>query len=367
MQGITIRTLIGASLCFIAGIHSKAAEKLIHEVIPKAGEREAKLPQYYRDYIEPLWTAGETAYFDGVFEGDQAIRLRYHALHHPKPRASVVIIHGFGEQLEKYQETAYDFYQFGYSVYLYDQRGHGASDRLHSRNRSVFVSDFKHYTEDLRIFIDNVVHVSTPSSKVFLFAHSMGGFVASLYIAQNPDSVQGAVLSTPMHQMNLRGHRPWIARTLSVLADTFGFGRHYALGHGEPQPWPFEQAATRSISRWNHYRDLQASIDPDQQNGGASYRWLRQALNANIQLLKSPILAHIRTPILLFQAGDDPWVEAEGQNQFCAAIASCRIIRFEHAKHEVYREQDSIRDPYLSEIKKFFSNLQQSNWSTKDD
>lgn len=56
-------------------------------------------------------------------------RLRSYAAVNPEEKASIVMIHGFCEFFGKYHETAWRFYQEGYSVFFVELRGHGASGR----------------------------------------------------------------------------------------------------------------------------------------------------------------------------------------------------------------------------------------------
>ena len=66
---------------------------------------------------------------DGTFSGCDGRTLCYHVYRASEPRANLVVVHGFTESSEKYDELSWYFLQSGLSVYLFDHRGHGKSFR----------------------------------------------------------------------------------------------------------------------------------------------------------------------------------------------------------------------------------------------
>ena len=100
------------------------------------------------------------------------------------PVGTVVIVHGFTENAYKYAELIWSLLHLGFSVLAYDQRGHGRSWRADGiPDISVtHVDHFSDYVEDLKT-VCNAYKDKLPSPW-FLFAHSMGGAVASLYLEQ---------------------------------------------------------------------------------------------------------------------------------------------------------------------------------------
>ena len=63
--------------------------------------------------------------------GKNGCRLAYrHFTHHPTARELVIMVNGRAENILKWTELAYDFYQQGYDVLIFDHRGQGYSQRL---------------------------------------------------------------------------------------------------------------------------------------------------------------------------------------------------------------------------------------------
>ncbi|HYX34995.1 MAG TPA: alpha/beta fold hydrolase [Oligoflexus sp.] len=309
-----------------------------------------------KDEIQPWYVQGETGTFNGVSVDDQPVPLHYKAFVNPKARADIVIVHGFGERIPKYMELAYAFYQQGYSVFLYDQRGFGESKRLLKNSGAVYVHKFEHYVEDLKLFYDKIVIPRSPNKPHFIFAHSMGGAVTSLFLARYPEVASRAVLSTPMHEMNSGWLPRWMAYSMVYTGVAIGQGASYAFG--QPRPLfqeRFEKAATQSYSRWKWFSDF--SSQPDQREhalGGASNHWVLEAYGATSQFSDEGFPRKIKIPILLFQAGKDTWVVDRAQDFFCQDAPDCTLIRYEDAKHEIYWETDAIRASYLQKILEFF-------------
>jgi lysophospholipase len=327
--------------------------------------RENNYKQFYQNQVLPFFKQGTHSYFEGQPVDGREISLRFSAFPRQRAKADIILVHGFGERLEKYQELAYDFYHNGYSVYLYDQRGHGGSSRINTTNRAVHVKEFKHYVEDLTHFIDKVVTPTRTTPNLFILAHSMGGAVTTRLLETRPKLVQGAVLSTPMLGMNLRGVPRWLAWTLAHGGSLLGFGESYGPGQSEPRDWPFQLSATQSLPRWDVYAEFSQNSLPDSElTGGASFRWLATALDATAEIMEPDQLRQIKTPTLVFQAEWDQWVRPEPQDRFCQIVTNCRLIKVDKAKHELYREQDSIRTDYLQTVFSFFEKTRQKRLST---
>ena len=98
-------------------------------------------------------------------------------------------------------------YEEGYSIYFLELRGHGLSYRPVTNPSMVDIGDFDEYVEDLKSFLDTIVIPDqTENSELpdytalplFLYAHSMGGCIATLFLEKYPDIFQAAVLSSPM-------------------------------------------------------------------------------------------------------------------------------------------------------------------------
>jgi proline iminopeptidase len=103
----------------------------------------------------------------------------------------LVLIHGGPGGDYRSLLKAKAFSDDGYFVVFYDQRGTGLSERV---DRSQF-SDVQIMIDDLQALIQHF-RIS-PDQKVFLMGHSWGAMLASAYVNQHPDEINGVVLAEP--------------------------------------------------------------------------------------------------------------------------------------------------------------------------
>ncbi len=150
--------------------------------LPFALAPEAALGAWLREAereMEPHRTAGTYRGFDGT-------ELPWQAVHADRPRAHVVLLHGFTEFPEKYRELCRYLRQAGCTVWLPVLRGHGQGGIVH-------VDRFEDYVRDMACFLRDIV-----PERPLLFGHSMGGGVAARLLQERPDCAARAVLCSPM-------------------------------------------------------------------------------------------------------------------------------------------------------------------------
>ncbi len=290
----------------------------------------------------------------GYFSGKNNVQIYYEKYLTPGSKASIVISHGFSENLTKYSEIIYYFINEGYSVFGIEHRGHGRSGLLGKDETQTSVEDFDFYVEDLKTFMDAIV--LPQSSKNFIYAHSMGGAVAALFLERYPDYFRAAVLNAPMLDINTGKLPKGFAGFLANINQLPFLKYNYVPGHKPFSTHPdFENANTTSKIRYDYHFN-KTMLNKKLWRGGASYLWFKEALKTTSEVVKPVNTAKITTPILLFQAENDKLVPPAGQNKFAASSKNCRIVLIKDAKHEIYREKDSILFPYLDEIFDFFKN-----------
>jgi alpha-beta hydrolase superfamily lysophospholipase len=129
---------------------------------------------------------------EGTFSGWDGTRLRSLSWPVDSARARVVVVHGLGEHAGRYEILAGALAARGYSVFCYDQRGHGKSEGARGH-----VSDFDFFVNDLAVAVSLAESSLPGAGDPFLFGHSMGGLVVIRHLQTTRARVPGAILSAP--------------------------------------------------------------------------------------------------------------------------------------------------------------------------
>lgn len=91
------------------------------------------------------------------------------------PRASIIIVHGMGEHIMRYQHVAAALTDAGYAVYGYDLRGHGTNITAGDIPGQIGTDGWTALVADIGAFTRLVRHTH-PGLKLGVLAHSMGSF-----------------------------------------------------------------------------------------------------------------------------------------------------------------------------------------------
>jgi alpha-beta hydrolase superfamily lysophospholipase len=126
-----------------------------------------------------------------TFQGNQA-EIALSVWPNPDPRRIVVLAHGYGEHLGRYDHVAEVLVDRGAVVAGPDHVGHGRSggDR-------VLVTDFDLVVGDLHTVVTTMKE-RHPGLPLVLVGHSMGGLIGARYAQLHGEELAGLVLSGPV-------------------------------------------------------------------------------------------------------------------------------------------------------------------------
>lgn len=271
-----------------------------------------------------------------------------------RPRGTVLIVHGFTENADKFSELIHSLLHSGFSVVAYDQRGHGRSWRDPALGDAslTHVDDFDEYVRDMAIVVDTVL--SAMPKPYLLFAHSMGGAVSSLYLERHAGVFARVALCAPMIAPNLGGLSETAARLMCDAARTLG-SRKKRIFASKPYAGPenFATSAAAGRARFDWYDAIKAAT-PAFQNNGPSYGWILQAIRASKLVLAAGAVERIDAPVRLFTAETDGSVLPGPQAAFVARLKRGRRELVKGARHEIYRSDDDVLFPWWHGILEFF-------------
>ena len=271
------------------------------------------------------------------------------------PVGTVVIVHGFTENADKYAELIHSLLCNRYSVCAYDQRGHGRSWRAEGLDdiSTTHVDDFDEYVRDLKCVCDQTL--SGMPRPWLLFAHSMGGAVSALFMERYEGVIDRAALCAPMIAANLGVLPEGAARLMCDIANRLGNGKKRIPG-SRPYSGPedFATSCATGRERFDWYDGLKARV-PEFRNNGPTYGWTRQAIRASHMVLASGAVERIGVPVRLFTAEDDGSVLPGPQEAFVRRLRDGQRTLVKGSKHEIYRSPDSVLFPWWHGILEFYS------------
>lgn len=286
----------------------------------------------------------------GYITGRKGMQLYYQKFTLEDARGTIVISHGLGENLERYQEMIYYYLNMGYSVYGMEHRGHSRSGRLGIDDTMVSIDSFDNYYKDLKTFMDQVVVPEAGNENLYLFAHSMGGGIGARFLQEYPGYFKAAVLSAPMLEIQSGNIPSFFAKLIAHGASITPWKNKYVIGK---KPWDdtydFENANTNSEVRYRMGWRVMVE-NPELRMGGVSYQWLSESYNAALVASSIVKASKVEIPVLLFQAGKDTLVGDDGQNKFARYAKNCKKVRYAAAKHTLYLAEDEVLHDYYKKI-----------------
>jgi alpha-beta hydrolase superfamily lysophospholipase len=242
----------------------------------------------------------------------------------PDARGTVLIVHGLGEHIGRYEHVAAQLRRAGRHVVGYDQRGHGLSE---GRRGALASSDS--LLRDLAMVID-AVRLQWPGPLVLL-GHSMGGLVAARLAAAGVEdpkprwhrSVDGLVLSSPALDPGMSGAQKLLLSVLGPLAPNL------AVGNGLNPDWISRDPAV-----------VKAYIDDPLVHDRITPRLARFIVDSGEFVRASA--ARWRVPTLLLYAGSDRCVAPAGSAAFAEAAPKSMVQTqaFQPLFHEIFNEPE---------------------------
>jgi alpha-beta hydrolase superfamily lysophospholipase len=243
------------------------------------------------------------------------------------PRGTVLIVHGLGEHIGRYQHVAAHLNAHGWLVAGYDQRGHGASE-----GKRGAVPQPEALLDDLARVMD-AVRALSPDPLVLL-GHSMGGLVAARFAAEMLSStpaewsrpVDALVLSSPALALPMT---PGQQRLLAVMSR---MAPGVAVGNGLKPEWISRDPAVVAAYQAD-------TLVHDR----VTARLVRFMLDGGERVREQA--SRWRLPTLLMYAGADRCVAPSGSDAFAATAprAKVRIARYDGLAHEIFNEPEKAR------------------------
>jgi lysophospholipase len=235
-----------------------------------------------------------------------------------EPRATVAVVHGYGEHAGRYRQLAGELAGRGFAVHVYDLRGHGRSP-----GRRGHISRFKEYLDDTGLFLDGA-RGEAAGKPLFLLGHSMGGLIAAAFVEQRrPHDLAGLVLSAPFLRLTTPVPRFKLvaAKVASAVAPAVDVGN------------------TLDAAGLSHDEAVVLEYRNDPLNhSAATARWATEVLLAQRSALSSA--KRISAKLLVMAGADDPVADPDAARELFAGAASRdkRLLVYPGFLHEIFNE-----------------------------
>ncbi|MEM0156286.1 MAG: alpha/beta hydrolase [Thermoplasmataceae archaeon] len=130
-------------------------------------------------------------YKEGTADLDTGLKVFYRMWFPEKSRGTIIGVHGFVEHTGRYLEFGKYLENNGYTLAMYDLRGHG---RTASADEFGYVKNFEFMVKDTEAF-SSYIKDDMGSESIFMLGHSMGGLIVFHVLARSKVPVRGAVTS----------------------------------------------------------------------------------------------------------------------------------------------------------------------------
>lgn len=243
-----------------------------------------------------------------------------------EPSHVVVLVHGYGEHIGRYDHVAAALVEAGAVVYGLDHMGHGKSEG----DRAI-LSDVDHVVADVDQLVD-VADAAEPTIPLVMIGHSMGGLIATRYAQTHGDKLAALVLSGPaigrsdgLEALLALEEIPDVPLDPTVLSRDDAVGVAYAA---DPLVWhgSFQRPMLEAMLRGNNQVNEAGSI------GDLALLWVHGADDQLVPLDNS-------------QAGFDV-IKGSGLT---------KAIAYPGARHEIFNETNQVE--VLADVTNFIEDV----------
>ena len=252
---------------------------------------------------------------------------------HATPRGTVLLVHGLGEHMGRYDALAQDINRWGFAVRGYDHYGHGQSQG----QPGTLPSDTR-LLDDLAEMVDatreHMARSMAPGAPLILLGHSLGGLVVGRFVALNMRPVDALVMSSPALDPGLSPVQKLLLATLPHIAPNL------CVSNGLDTRYLSHDDAVAQAYRADRYCHDRVS--------GRLARFIADAGPATVAQA-----ARWTVPTLLLFAGSDRLVNPAGSRAFAAAAPQSMVTvqAFEPLYHEIFNEAEPARREVLAVLR----------------
>jgi alpha-beta hydrolase superfamily lysophospholipase len=256
----------------------------------------------------------------GYLEGVGRLRIHYRTWEAARPVAGLIVVHGLGDHIGRYEEFADAMAGHRVSTFGLDLRGHGMSEgrRGHTGTFNVLLQDLDRFRREVQGLLD----VSSP---LFILGHSMGGLIVTRYLEEYDSGLAGGIIMSPWLATAMETPR-WkvtLATTVNRLLPAL----------------PFRTGLDPSLLSHDEMEVTRYREDPRVHDHITPRLFTEMSTAMGLALQRSD---RLHVPLLFLLAGDDQLVDTGKAVAFARSLqaldVTLRVIP--DAFHELLQESD---------------------------
>lgn len=248
------------------------------------------------------------------------------------PKALILLVHGLGEHIGRYESWAARFNERGVTLHGFDLPGHGHS----GGKRGVITSPEKVY-DTIDIITRNLA-TEFPGVPLFLYGHSLGGGLVLNYIIRRRPAVRGTIITSPWIILAVTPSRP-----KALLAS---IGRKLMPGMTQPSGLMSEYLSRdpEVVKAYNADPLVHTHIS------AGLYGWMTDAATETLRRA-----GEISMPILLAHGRDDQITSPSGSVQVAEAAPQATLKLWDGGYHELHN--DLLKEDHFEFITEWIDTL----------
>jgi len=243
------------------------------------------------------------------------------------PQAIVILIHGFGEHVSRYEHVAEKFTAKNISVLGVDLIGHG-----NSTGKRGHVDSIKDFYDAIDAMV-NYAKQETNDLPFVLYGHSMGGNIVLNYQLNNPQSDFCCILSSS----------PWLKLKMQPSAVQLFLAK--TMNSIYPS---LQQSGDLDIKQISSVEAVQKDYENDPLNHDKiSVRLFNEIYNNGLFAIENA--SGIKIPVLIAHGDDDGITSADASKEFADNCPAATLKLWPGLRHETHNEynQDEVIDFYV--------------------
>jgi alpha-beta hydrolase superfamily lysophospholipase len=242
-------------------------------------------------------------------------------------RAVVILVHGLGEHIQRYNHWADYFIGEMVAFTGVDLPGHGRTDGKRGHVRS-----FSTLHEIIEVLIGECKK-TFPGTPVFLYGHSLGGLIVLDYILKKNPSVKGVIVTSPAIRLGFEPDKSKVK-----LA---GLVKYFLPSLSQPTLLP--------VDFLSHDREVIERYRKDPLvHGKVTVNLFHGFMNASKDTLR--LASELKLPLLLIHGSDDKVCSPSGSMEFAEKAKSTELKIWDGGYHELHNE------PFRKEVFDFIMN-----------